>query len=151
MKAFLPLAILLTAATHPDQPRSYLLSLVSIPLKRTESIEAFSIQTWGVEFKSVCKIPAGWRIKAGGSATPEGVLEGTGSQGATWFSNVSPKELHALVLVTLDGAVLGKDVGAVPATFKGTATVSTDAGKVVRTLGYKNVLLAPARRCPSSK
>ena len=33
--------------------------------QRQESIEAFSVKTWGVRFRSVCSIPGGWRIKAG--------------------------------------------------------------------------------------
>ncbi|WBY09480.1 hypothetical protein PIB19_09330 [Sphingomonas sp. 7/4-4] len=62
MKAQLPLAMLLIGAALTDHPRSYLLSIGRIPLNATESIEAFSIKTWGVEFKSVCSIPG-----AGGS------------------------------------------------------------------------------------
>ena len=153
MKAFLPFAMLLFGATPADHPRSYLMSIGRIPLKDTESIEAFSIKTWGVEFTSVCSIPGGWRIKAGSSATPNGEIEGEGSQGATWFNKSSPKELHAFVLVTLYAPVQRKDIGStdnvIPATFKGTATINTDDGDVRRALTYKNVTLTPARRCPN--
>lgn len=76
MKLLLPLALLTVGAAPVDHPRSYLLSIGRIPLKDTESIEAFSIETWGVEFKSVCRIPGGWRIKAGSSATPNGEFGG---------------------------------------------------------------------------
>ena len=152
MKALLPLAMLLAGAGPADHSRSYLLSIGRIPLRNTESIEAFSIKTWGVEFSSVCNVPRGWRIKAGSSATPDGDLEGEGSQGATWFHKNSPTELHAFVLVTLYAPVQREDIGSpdkgVPATFKGTATISTDGGDVKRPLTYKNVSLAPASRCP---
>lgn len=153
MKALLPLAMLLIGAAPADHPRSYLLSIGRIPLKDTESIEAFSIKTWGVRLRSVCSIPRGWRIKAGSSATPNGNLEGEGSQGATWFNKSSPKELQTFVLVTLYAPVQREDIGSPddgePATFKGTATINTDDGDEQRALTYKNVTLTPARRCPN--
>ncbi|MGH6613539.1 hypothetical protein [Sphingomonas sp.] len=156
MKTLL-LPLLLTAVPAPvDHPRTYLLSIGAIPLKDTQSIQAFSIETWGVEFKSVCHIPPGWRIKAGGSATPNGELGGVGSQGATWFNHGTPKELRNLVLVTLYDRVQQDDIhsadgsGLVPATFKGYATISTDDGEQKLPLTYKNVTLVPARQCPAS-
>jgi hypothetical protein len=152
MKAFAPMILLALGPVQEDHPRTYLLSIGSIPLKHSESIEAFHLETWGVEFRSVCRIPGGWRIKAGSSATPNGELSGEGSQGATWFSQGSPKELQAFVLVTLYGPVQQKDIGSpnngIPATFKGAATISTDDGDVQRFLTYKNIILTPARRCP---
>lgn len=156
MKAYFPLALLAGTTAPVDHPRTYLLSVASIPLKDTHAIQAFSLTTWGVEFKSVCHIPAGWRIKAGGSATPNGELAGEGSQGATWFNNGSPKELHNFVLVTLYDRVQQSDIGSadgsglVPATFKGHATISTDDGERKLPLTYKNVKLVPALRCPAS-
>jgi len=153
VKLLLPLALLTISAAPVDHPRTYLLSIGRIPLKDTESIEAFSLKTWGVEFRSVCSIPGGWRIKAGSSATPNGDLEGEGSQGATWFNNRSPRELHNFVFVTLNAPVQRADTGSpgngVPATFKGAATISTDDGEVQRALSYRNITLIPARRCPS--
>lgn len=152
MKALLPLALLLVGAAPVDHPRTYLLSIGRIPLKDTESIEAFSIKTWGVQFRSVCRIPGGWRIKAGSSATPNGEIEGEGSQGATWFKHGSPKELQAFLLVTLYAPVQRADIGSpnngVPATFKGTATIITDNGDVQRPLTYRNITLTAARSCP---
>lgn len=153
MKALLPLATLLIGASPADHPRSYLLSIGQMQLRDTESIEAFSLKTWGVEFRSVCSIPDGWRIEAGSSATPNGELEGKGSQGATWFNESSPKELQKFVLVTLYAPVQREDAGSpdigVPATFKGAVTINTDDGEVQRALTYKNVTLTPARHCPN--
>lgn len=158
MKALLPLMLLAAAPVPADHPRTFLLSLGKIPLKDTQSIEAFSIDTWGVEFKSVCSIPSGWRIRAGGSATPNGELAGEGSQGATWFKEGSPKELRGFVLVTLYAPVQrddirsddGGDTSLVPATFKGYATISTDDGDLRVPLTHRNVTLTPARRCPNA-
>ena len=153
MKALLPLAMLLIGAAPADHPRSYLLSIGGIQLRDTESIQAFSLKTWGVEFRSVCIIPGGWRIKAGSSATPNGELEGMGSQGATRFNESSPKELQKFVLVTLYAPVQREDAGSpdngVPATFKGAVTINTDDGEVQRALTYQNVTLTPSRHCPN--
>jgi hypothetical protein len=97
-------------------------------------METFSISTWGVGFSAVCEIPAGWRIKAGSSAAPNGVLEGEGSQGATWFNQRSPAALRNLVLIRLYGPVQADDVRNGPdATFKGHATISTEGRAQSRT------------------
>ena len=154
-KALLPLALLATGAAPADHPQTYLLSIGGIALKDTESIKAFSIDTWGVEFNSVCRIPRGWRIKAGSSATPNGELSGEGSQGATWFNEGSPKDLHSFVLITLVAPVQQADIGLpdgsslIPATFKGYGTLETDDGDRRVPLTYLNVTLTPARSCPS--
>jgi hypothetical protein len=149
MKLLLPVILAATTAAPQDHPKTYLVSVVGIPLKSSESIESFTISTWGVEFQAVCKIPGGWRIKAGRSATPDGVLKGEGSQGATWFNRGSPPELRHVALVTLYGPIQKNDVRNGPdATFKGTAIISTDNGERKVRLTYRNVQLSPARRCP---
>ena len=57
------------------------------------------------------------------------------------------------MLVTLYAPVQRADIGTsdngIPATFKGTATISTDDGDVSRALSYRNITLTPARRCPN--
>lgn len=146
----LPLLALLAAGAAPvDHPRTYLLSIGRIPLRKAESIEAFAIETWGVDFNAICRIPGGWRIKAGSSATPNGELDGEGSQGATWFNRSSPPELRAFVLITLYAPVQRVDIGSeIPATFKGYALISTDDADRKRPITYRNITLVPARRCP---
>lgn len=153
MKMSLPLILLasasLSASSPVDHPRTYLLSLVDLPLESGESLESFSIATWGVEFKAVCRIPGGWRVKAGSSATPNGTLEGEGSQGATWFNQRNPADLRQFVLVTLYDDVQRADVINGPdATFKGQATISTEDGERMAPLNHANVDLTPASRCP---
>ncbi len=148
MKRCYPLLLLATASAPVDHPRVYLASIVDLPLKPGEQMEGFSIDTWGVQFRAVCHIPGGWRIKAGSSATPNGILEGSGSQGATWFSSRNPAELRHIVLLVLYDDVQRADVANGPdATFKGHAVISTDDGERRAALNYRNVRLTPAKRC----
>ena len=142
----------MAASTSADHPRTYLASIVGIPLKRDEAIESFSFDTWGARFKAVCHIPEGWSIEAGGSLTPAGVFKGEGSLGVTWYRQPSPKEFRSLVLVELYGPVQRHDIGRngeIPATFKGHATVSGDDRERKISLSADNIKLSPATRCPS--
>jgi len=155
MRRLFPLLLLMPgAASAADHPHTYLLSVIGLPVKDTVSVKAFSFDTWGVEFNAVCRVPGGWRIKAGSSATPNGELGGEGSQGATWFNQRNPTDLHAFVLVTLYAPVQRADVktanggGLIPATFKGFATVETDDGDKRVPLTFRNVMLTPSRACP---
>lgn len=155
MKLLFPLLLLApVAASAADHPRTYLLSVVGLPVKDTQSVKAFSIETWGVKFTSICRIPSGWRIKAGSSATSDGGLSGEGSQGATWFNQSNPRELRTFVLVTLYAPIQRADIrtpdgsGLTPATFKGYTTLETDDGDRRVPLTYRNVTLTPASACP---
>jgi len=155
---FLPPFLLFCASPAAAWAETYLVSIVDVPLAYGESIEAFSFSTWGVTFNAVCHIPGGWRIKAGSSATPDGVLEGEGSHGATWFVRSSPDELRDLVLVTLYGPVQPDDILSstgegetlIPATFAGYASISAEQeGKRV-VLTTANIRLAAAKGCPAA-
>lgn len=143
------------APSEVDQPKTYLLSIVRVPLKPGDRIEGFSFTTWGVRFKTVCHIPGGWIITAGGSATPEGMLKGEGSLGATWLGGSSSRELDRLALVTLYGPVRRHDVGSLtsggvtPATFKGHALLSSADSERKIKLTWANIQLSPATGCPS--
>lgn len=155
MRRLLPLLLLMPgAASAFEHPHTYLLSVIGLPVKATGSVKAFSFDTWGVEFNSVCRVPGGWRIKAGSSATQDGELVGEGSQGATWFNRRNPKDLHAFVLVTLYAPVQRTDVktasgsGLIPATFKGFANIETDDGDKRIPLTFRNITLTPASGCP---
>jgi len=152
MKALLPMILLATApAPAPvDHPVTYLASIIAVPLKAGERFSEFSIATWGVTFTAVCHIPSGWTVKAGGSATPEGVLEGEASLGTTWLSEKSSKALQDFVLVTLYEPVQRHDVGSVPATFKGHAYIEGDDARRRVRLTFANVSLRPSSRCPAA-
>jgi len=152
----LSLAFLLLAAApaQTHHPKTFLLSIGGIPVPRDEMIESFAFSTWGVTFKRVCSIPAGWTIKAGGSLTPEGTFEGYGSLGVSMPRSASPTVFRSLVLIELYAPVQRRDVhfpkssGERPATFNGFATLSDgDSERKVR-LSYRNVTLVPARNCP---
>ena len=154
MTLLLPLILLASAAVQADRPENYLVSVVDVPLEAGESIEAFTVATWGVTFQTVCAIPSGWTIKAGGSLTPEGVMEGEGSLGISWLPESSPPELKEFALVALYGPVANTALidpdhsGGVPATFSRSATVSTEDGEKRVALTAENIRLRPADRCP---
>ena len=152
----IPLSLLLLAgaSVQADHPKSFLVSVGSIPVPRDEMIESFAFSTWGVTFKAVCHIPSGWTIKAGGSLTPEGTFEGQGSLGVSMPRSASPKEFRSLVLIELYAPVQRRDIrfpknsGEVPATFKGFATVTDGDSERKIALSYRNVRLVSARSCP---
>lgn len=154
MNLLLPLILIASAPFQAEPAETYLLSVVDVPLTANESIEKFTLSTWGVTFSAVCEIPSGWTIKAGNSLTPEGVLEGEGSLGISWFPESSPPELREFTLITLYGSVRNDAAtdpngsGEVPATFSGSATISTDDGEKRVPLTAANIRLTPADRCP---
>lgn len=147
------LFILPLPAIARDRPAMFLASIVDVALKPGERIENFRVETWGVTFNAVCHVPRGWRIGAGNSATPEGVIEGQGSHGVTWFDKPSPLELRDFVLLTLYPPVRENDIGdaatsVIPATFKGHATIQTTDAEHRVPLTHANLRLRPAAACP---
>ena len=136
-----------------DQPRTYLASIVDFPLRKDDAIQTFAFATWGVKINSVCHMPDGWTIKAGGGVTPAGVLEGEGSNGVSWPRERSPDGFKSLVLLTLYGPVQHENVrdrgGSViiPATFGGHVhVVGMDDDQDIP-LTTRNVRLVPATAC----
>lgn len=146
------LAIVLTAApAGTEAPKTYLASLTDLPLRSGERLDSFSIDTWGVSFRAVCQIPRGWRIKVGGSAAPEGVLEGESTQGTTRLSDLAA--LDSLVLITLSGPIQYREIrdgsgGVMPATFAGKAVIMGPSSGREAPLSARNIKLTPATRCP---
>jgi hypothetical protein len=53
-----------------------LLSVDGLGLKASQSIWAFHIETWGVEFLGVCYVPPSWQLKSEKFENPEGYLDG---------------------------------------------------------------------------
>ena len=153
MTALLALAFTVAAPAVADRPRTFLASVDGIALGAHESVDAFRIETWGVEFKAVCRIPRGWWIEAGSSATPGGSLTGRGSLGTTWLGRAGLRQLRGLVLITLHAPVQREDIrdgsgaAVVPATFKGEASIQGPRPRRIR-LTHANVRLVPAARCP---
>ena len=151
MKVLLPICLLALGAAPVDHPKTYLASVVGVPLKTGESIEQFSFLTWGVDVNAVCYVPGGWRITAGRDSTPEGEISGQGSTGTTWYRERSPKQLRNFVLVTLYAPIqrnaLHQGTGVVPATFNGEATISDLDDEHKIRLSYRNIRLVRASRC----
>ena len=150
----LSLALLLAASPQPpSRTGTYLASLVDLPLHAGERMSAFHMDTWGVEFRAVCRFPNGWRVTAGKAATSDGVLEGQGSHGVTWLYP-RDKQLRSLVLLTLEEPLRREGVSragvGLPATFAGSLTAeSPDAdGGRERPLTWRNLRLTRAHRCP---
>lgn len=154
MNMLLPLILLASGPAPADPPQTFLVSIIDVPLRPGESLEGFALSTWGATFNAVCRIPAGWTVTAGGSLSPEGVLEGEGGQGGSWLRETSPAALRDVALVTLSGPVRRDAVrsvdgsGEVPATFAGTASISTSDGDRQIPLTATNVRLTSADRCP---
>jgi len=145
------LALLATTSAFAEPGRAYLASIAGIVLGADEYVDRFTIDTWGVDVLSVCRIPPGWRIRAGKDATPGGVIEGEASHGVTFLNRARLPALDGLALVRLDGPVRVGD-GRVPATFSGHVEIGTygvgERRRRVR-LTDANIRLTPAARCPA--
>lgn len=57
-------------------PRRVLLTVDGLNLPAGQTIRAFHIQTWGVEFLAVCRLPPSWRLSSEKFEDPEGRLDG---------------------------------------------------------------------------
>lgn len=153
----LPLLALGLAAPAASAQRAgpYLVSLDGVRLAAGERVAALAIDTWGVDILAVCRLPAGWQLKAGRNATPDGRIEGMASHGVAALERLSA--LDGLALVRLDGPVRAiaapVEGGAVPATFAGRLTLRDLAAGREReaALTPTNIRLAPATRCPAPR
>lgn len=67
---------LICAEPSSAEIRRALLSVDGVHLKGAEGIVAFEINTWGVEFLAVCRMPPSWALKSEKYANPEGQLSG---------------------------------------------------------------------------
>ena len=149
------LAAAISSQSGPEKIGTYLASISGIRLNPGESIDAFTLNTWGVDFRAVCNIPNDWEITAG-SHGPEGRLVGAAGHGASQLRTQDLSRMRGLVLIQLLGDVQKVDLrdrtGVVPATFQGFVNVqsgSEDRSRRVK-LTYANVKLTPAKKCPAS-
>jgi hypothetical protein len=149
-----PLLALASAQPAPADERSYLVSLAGFPLAQGEYVDGFRIDTWGVDILAVCRMPAGWYLRAGRSAAPDGVIEGSASHGVTFLDSDRLHEMNGLALVRIEGPVQAVDIpvesGRIPPTFAGQVTIGSyregEGREAPITSG--NVRLSPAERCP---
>lgn len=127
---------------------TYLVGLTGITPTSAEGIEAFTINTWGVDIRAVCRLPSGWRITAGRGAAPDGVISGEASHGVAWIRSGDLASLDNLILVSLPGPVQPGQIGSVPPTFAGEARLSGPSQERTLPLSASNVRLTLADRCP---
>ncbi|HEX8308798.1 MAG TPA: hypothetical protein VF645_10320 [Allosphingosinicella sp.] len=143
-------ALLAAAAPAAEEPqgRLYLLSIGGIELGREERVTGFGIASWGVDWVALCRIPTGWRLRAGRDATSQGLIEGESTHGATRLGDLGP--LREIALVRLWGPVQARpkrEAGALlPATFAGSLTLS--GGRRVK-LDMARLRLSRAKACPA--
>ena len=74
MMSLLLVALSAVAQSPSERPRTFLLSVDHLFVGADETVTELEIQTWGVSFRAICHLPHGWRVEAGGNATPEGNL-----------------------------------------------------------------------------
>ena len=143
-------AILIAITTPAVAARTYLASMRGILLNRDESISGFTLKTWGVEIKTVCRIPADWEITAGRFG-PGGRITGQAGHGASELRTGDLGDLRGLALVELSHPVARKSHGAVPATFGGSVNIPVGRNSSTRTMAltFANVSLVETDRCPS--
>ncbi len=58
------------------EARRVLLSVQGLSIPPDDSIRSFHVETWGVNFVSVCHVPPAWELKSEKYEDPEGYLEG---------------------------------------------------------------------------
>lgn len=64
------------AESAAAETRRVLLSVEGVQTPTGSSIYRYRIDTWGVEFLSLCQIPTDWELKSEKFEDPEGVLAG---------------------------------------------------------------------------
>lgn len=140
------------AAPASAEVRRVLLSIDGLSLLPMESIRAFHIETWGVEFVSVCHVPPSWELTSEKFEDPAGYLDGRSD------THGEPlKKMSAMYLVDVyEYQPLPKGDPKTeyhPASFAGWVEVGRiqpfDGGtRHKRTLKAGNFRLQSATRCP---
>ncbi len=74
--ALLAASQILAASPASAEVRRALVSVENLKLPADETIRAFHIETWGVEFVAVCHMPPSWELKSEKFEDPEGSLGG---------------------------------------------------------------------------
>lgn len=138
--------LLLLLAAEPPAQTSQLLSL-SVPMARDERIDAFEVETAGVEILAVCRFPALWTLSAGANSSVTGTLSGQAGYGAAMLATDDAASLANLFLVRVHARREG-----MPPSFNGIATVVTSGTQPRERLvpiTAREVLLTPAAECPA--
>ncbi|HEX8667064.1 MAG TPA: hypothetical protein VF727_01665 [Allosphingosinicella sp.] len=140
------LASLTTSSCTPEQPTE-LVSLVGMPVAEGEYMEAFQIETGGVEILAACHIPFGWHLTLGIDDSVTGSLEGRAGLGPSLINRENGEQLRDLFLVRVPPG--DRDDPNMPP-FKGTVEIGrygTDEARTVP-IDPRTVVRRPATRCP---
>jgi len=146
-------ALSLCSVTQAQPRRTYLVSITSVPVETGDQVARFALDTWGIDILAICSIPAGWRIEAGRTAAPDGVIRGEATHGTTRLTGRRLAGLRNIALIRVDGAVRGgtqrTGSGDDIATFLGNMDIYDSRGAAREVpLTLRNVRLTPAQRCP---
>jgi hypothetical protein len=138
----------LAPPSEDPQGETFLLSIDDVRIAPGERVTGFKLSSWGVDWIALCRIPTGWRLRAGRSATPDGLFEGQSTHGVTRLENL--QALGNVALVRLWAPLQWSDRrlpdgGRAPATFAGTLSFS---GRGDVRLGERSLRLVPAQACP---
>jgi hypothetical protein len=140
---------LIQASPATSEIRRALLSVEGLKVGTTESIRAFHIETWGVEFLAVCHVPPSWALKSEKFEDPEGYFDGHSDTHGEPLRQITDMYL----IDVYDYQPLRE--GDVPASFAGWVVVGRvqpfDGGtRRKQTLTANNFHLRDAPRCPDA-
>ena len=146
-------ALSICSVAQAQGSRTYLASIESLPVRPGDEVEQFTIDTWGIDILAICSIPAGWRIEAGRTAAPDGIIRGEATHGVTRLTGRHLGSLRNIALIRTWGAVRGGNrrtgSGDEIATFLGSMRIYDSRGRGREVpLRLRNIRLVPAVRCP---
>jgi len=128
-----------------------LVSLEGLNIGKREYVAAFKIETWAIQIRAVCKIPASWMITAGKEENPGGHILGKATGFMANLNYTQIDELKGLFLID-DPDFDHRPSPSEPAMFKGSITIgsydtSSWAKDRVIPLKAGNIVLRDATQC----
>ncbi len=134
--------------------RRVLLSVDGLNLPAMESIRAFHLDTWGVEFLAVCRVPPSWELKSEKFEDPAGYFEGRSEAHGEPFRRMS--DMYLVDVYDYQPLPKGDPRGEYhPASFAGWVTVGLaqqfgGGARHKRVLKASNFRLRDASHCPDA-
>jgi len=151
---FASLMLLSSASVAEGSIKRVLLSVDGLELRPGEVIRAYHVNTWGVEFLSVCHLPQSWQISSEKFEDPEGRLDGKSDVHGAPLRKLS--DMYLVDVYDYQTQPKGNPRGSYhPATFSGWATVGTMtdfAGGTNRRIALRtaNFRIKAAAACPTA-
>jgi hypothetical protein len=152
---YLSTALLLVLLVGPKlsfgQAQRALLTVDGLSFPSEGALAAFHIDTWGVEFLAVCKVPPRWEIKEEKFMDPAGVLSGHSDPHRTL---TKLDKMFLVDVYSYQPLPRGDPKGEYhPASFAGWYKVFDGNGDILkkrRVFHANNFHLTPASRCPDA-